>query len=210
MKRLVCGIATIATIVTLAAQGGIAPLTADGLTEAIAYGQAHPDDAVAMASPVRLRMKGLDVRHHLVEAQAVLQRISEAPFEFFIASPFATAAMAAATASRKFEARPHLTVEALNARKVVIHVGPGSTFSTADAIENVVIKRDGAIIQPSQKAITLAPVQNALGASKPSANGDFTFEFEAFTPTTSITLVFIGAAGNYEWTVTPDELARLR
>jgi hypothetical protein len=47
------------------------------------------------------------------------------------------------------------------------------------------------------------------GATAPSGDGRFTFDFAAFEPTSTITLVLISKAGIFNWDLSSEELALL-
>jgi hypothetical protein len=193
---------------------GIQPLTAQTLTEAIALGQGPEVPAEIMlpaAAFVKVHTMGQIVRNADLEQQ--LGVATEGPFRFSLRTPYVSAALQSADAKRKFEPVPTASASlllALNAQKVVVQVTPGSKITNVDAIENVVIRRAGQIVRPLKASVTPEEVHNAMGMSKPSASGDFTFDFDTFAPTTAITLVLIGHTGNVEWPMSPAELALLR
>jgi hypothetical protein len=53
-------------------------------------------------------------------------------------------------------------------------------------------------------------IRNAAGAVRTVAEGDFSFAFSVFEPSTDITIVLIGKIENLEWKMTKEELARMR
>jgi hypothetical protein len=54
-------------------------------------------------------------------------------------------------------------------------------------------------------------MQNALGAKKDSAQGDFAFDLSVFDPQYGpLTLVLIGQRGNFEWVMTAEDLTQLK
>jgi hypothetical protein len=132
------------------------------------------------------------------------------PFSVTISTPWTRAAIAALEAKRKYEPAPSLSIDALNRLGLSINVSPGSSLTTADAIENVVIKRGEIIIRPIDRSVKPHTIQNAMGAKRELSSGSFTFEMDALQPTTDLTIVLIGKRGNYEITLIPAELSYLR
>lgn len=190
---------------------GIQPLTADTLARAVAEGQKDKPDASAfmpLADFVQVNTMQKIVRDRDLHLR--FESYENAPFSPEIESPYVAALLAASEAKRKYEPTPTLDPSTLNAQKVVVHVDPGSQLSTVDVIQNVIIKRNDQIIRPLKQKIVPTTVSNAMGASRPAATGDFTFDFDTFAPTDSITLVFVGAKGNWEWVMSPQELALLK
>jgi hypothetical protein len=100
----------------------------------------------------------------------------------------------------------------LYAHTVDVIVNPGQSFLTADAIENVVLKRGDRIIRPLARTVTPTTVQNAMGPSKTLAEGRFTFDMAEFSSSTvgTLTIVLIGKHGNFEWEMYSNELERLK
>jgi hypothetical protein len=95
---------------------------------------------------------------------------------------------------------------------VDIVVTPGPSFLTADAIQDVVLKRGDQIIRPLARNVAPTTVQNAMGASRTLAEGRFTFDMAAFSTSTPgpVTIVLIGQRGNFEWDMYSNELDSLR
>jgi hypothetical protein len=142
-----------------------------------------------------------------LQDSSVLERMKDAPFFVNISTPFTRVAVIAVEARRTFTAPVYPSLDTLNAGRVQVQVSPGSSMTTVDAIQNVVIKRRGQIIQPIQATVSPTVVQNSFGAKRTSAEGVFVFDFETFDPSKGpITLVMIGAGGNFEWEMTPDDL----
>ena len=77
-------------------------------------------------------------------------------------------------------------------------------------IENVVVKRGVEVVRPLNTTVKPVEIRNGLGASRMVAEGDFTFPFSAFDPSSEITLVLVGKVGNVEWRVTREELSRMK
>ena len=53
-------------------------------------------------------------------------------------------------------------------------------------------------------------IENGFGATRMVTRGEFTFPFSAFDQSMAITVVLIGDGGNFEWTVTREELAGMK
>ena len=66
------------------------------------------------------------------------------------------------------------------------------------------------MIRPLAVQVTPVTIENGLSAKRDVAVGNFTFPFSAFAPSSAITVVMIGRTGNFEWMVTPTELARMK
>lgn len=190
---------------------GIQPLDADTLRQALNYGetkgplQNHPwlmrANEYKTMNPATMTVE---------DAGRFAKLMDPMPFNFFISSPYSYATLMGADAKRRYDAPPSLIPEQLNARQVIVHVGPSDGFSEADAVENVVIKRGRGVIQPVEKRVSPLEIRNRLGGSRTVSEGDFSFPFSAFDPSAPITLVVIGTRGNVEWPMTPTELARLK
>jgi len=131
-------------------------------------------------------------------------------FTFFIETPYSVAAALAATAKRKFEPRPALSFATLNEAQVSIVVGHGPKATETDIIEKVVIKRGSAVIQPLRSNLLPIQIQNGFGAVQINAQGTFMFPFAVFEPSAPVTIVMIGRAQNFEWTLVPSELAQMK
>ena len=86
----------------------------------------------------------------------------------------------------------------------------GSNVTTFGVIENLIIQRKGEIVRPLKAEVRPTTVQNRMGASAPATEGEFTFDFGTFEPSSLLTFVLIGKSGNFEFSLTSAELARLR
>lgn len=139
-----------------------------------------------------------------------LKQINQSPFSFFIETPYSAMVGRVAVATMKFRDTAPLSKDEANARLVSIEVSPGRDFTTADAIESVVLRRGDMVVKPAKESVTPETIQNGLGARRELASGSFSFPFEAFQPDAPLTLIFIGRRGNFEWTLSPDELGAIR
>lgn len=186
---------------------GIQPLTLETLEEAKAASLAQ----YMIFNPVLISTRvPVAQRHEQRTDDSVLAAVQRAPFALQILTPFARVAWSIQEAKRKY-AEPALpSLDDLNRELVIVHVSEGVSFATIDTVENVVLKRDGAIQRPLKSTITPTVVQNGAGATKATATGDFVFDFSSFEPNADLTIVVIGASSNFEWTMSPWELAALR
>lgn len=132
------------------------------------------------------------------------------PFNVTILTPWVRAALAGLEAKRKFEPVPALSVDALNRLGLSIEVSPGSPLTTADAIENVVIKRGETVIRPLSRTVQPDTIQNALGVKRELSTGSFKFAMEALRPTGDLTIVLVGRRQNYEITLLQAALTFLK
>jgi hypothetical protein len=190
---------------------GIQPLNAGTLEKALAAGE-HSGDAIN--DPMSMRSadctkKTRDRSITVTDAALCADLMTDSPFAFFIQSPYTLATALASNAKRKFASRPQVTLDDLNGRQVVVHVGVAD-FVAKDVIENVVVKRGVGVLQPLKATVTPVEIRNGLGASRTVAEGDFTFTFAAFDPSSGITLVLVGKLGNVEWKITSEELLRMK
>jgi hypothetical protein len=197
---------------TVTGDVGILPITATRLQEAIALGQTEqpPIEAFTLPLAAFVKVRTMDA---IVRDATLMERFksyTSAPFKVSILSPYAAAVLQSSEAKRKYQPIPIIDLATLNAQKVVVHVYPGGTINTLDTIENVIVKRAGEVIRPSKVEVKPVVMQTNMGASRPSSEGRFTFDFSTFAPTTSITLVCIGQHGNWEWDMSAAELAVLR
>lgn len=203
MKRVTSTLGfVVVSIAVLTAQApGVKPLTLEGFLLA----QKATDIKDTFNAPTILGMMArarTDPR--------ILQVVDKAPYNFIIVSPYTRAATIAVEAKRKFTEATYPTLDLLNSDLVQVVVSPGSSMLTVDAIENMVIRRGDAVIRPSKSKIDPTTVRNGIGVTKASAEGVFTFDYAVFEPSSPITLVLIGKAGNFEWLMTPDELRQLK
>jgi hypothetical protein len=126
-----------------------------------------------------------------------------------IKSPYIVALETAAEAARRFT-KVSIPYAAINAKKVTLVVEPIGSILEADAVEDVVIKRNGRVLRPLLKTVTPTTFRTAMGATRQLTVGRFTFDFSVFEPSTDIEIVMIGKAENTTCTITADELAELR
>ncbi len=195
--------------------GGIQPLT-QGTFEAARAAAASLD--TGLNSPVMIRLRSAafppgtaPTREELQVRQEIIRETTvDRPFSFHIMTPYTVVVDIVKSAARKFTDPQFPSLKQLNAGLVNIVVGPGDSMTTVDVIENVVIKRGGQVLNPLKATVTPTVVQNALGVEKESAEGVFQFDYSTFVPDTAITIVMVGRAGNFEWTMPPEELSRLR
>ena len=183
---------------------GIEELTPERIAQAGAAadkGKDPPNDSLLMIIDQRLSTNSMI---------AVLGVLEKAPFSLVIESPFSRAVAALREAKRKFQDSPKLDVNDLNKGAVAVVVGPGSNFTTADGIENVVIERNGQVVKPLSADVRPTTIQNRLGASRASTEGRFTFPLNVFSPDVPITIILIGKSGNFEWSITRTDLSRLK
>lgn len=213
MKRVIGLLALLlAPTYLLAQDAGLKPLTADSFAAAKEAASAKEPP---MNSPTVLRLrsslfKGRPTPAMLAESKRMLAHLEASPYSFQVMSPYMRVVAIARESARKFE-DPHFPALAvLNAEKIDFIVGPTSTMRLIDTIENVVIKRGEEVVRPIKTVVKPTVVQNAMGAKKETAEGHFTFDYAAFDPSTSITIVMIGKGGNYEWQMTPEELRQLK
>jgi hypothetical protein len=201
----------VAQMQTLTAQGsGIRPLTTDTFEEA----QKVPDinALTRIASPliVMLESRLNGSNRDETETNRLMRLGTDSPFHVTVNSPFVRVATIAIEARRKYAAPTFAPLETENAKLVELEVTPGSSLTTADAIENVIIKRGAEIVRPVKTDVHPKTFETRMGVKKELSEGTFTFDFAAFEPTSAITLIMIGAAGNFELDLRPEELAKLR
>jgi hypothetical protein len=183
--------------VTAAAAQGIQPLNLESAAAA-----ANEKDMV-LNSPVLIAIQN---GHY-----GRVEDPRSAPFVFFIETPYSRVTAIASEARRKFVDPKYPSIEALNASRVNVIVIPGRNMSTVGTIENVVIKRGDQMTRPLAAEVTPTTVQNGFGMTKETARGRFTFDYAAFDSGNGpVTLVLVGSTGNYEWTMTPDDLLRMK
>jgi hypothetical protein len=212
MKLILCSCILFLAVGQARAQG-IQPVTQETLELAKKIGTGRrPRDVLFVNSPLMRRQVTLDTPSYRPEPNERLkfiQATKQVPFRFTIVSPFVRAAVLVAEASRRYQ-ETTLHVQELNAGLVTIHVEPSTTITNAEAIDDVVIKRGGVVIRPSKKDVRPTTLQTLAGATRELAEGDFTFDFGTFVPDAEITIVLIGRAVNFEWTVRPGELDQLK
>lgn len=132
------------------------------------------------------------------------------PYSIVIHSPYCQLAMQADTAARSYKPFSSPTFDASTVQTILISVSAGSSFAAAADIKHMVVLRDGAPIQPLKAELHPVKIQNRAGASREVVAGDFTFPIEAFALGGKVTLVWIGPSHNWEFTLTPAELGKLK
>lgn len=152
----------------------------------------------------------LRIRFTVLRDSRALDIYREVPFQFFIDTPYSYVRGKVAFDTAKFRAVTPPTLLDANARLIAVQVSPGLTFTTADAIETVVIKRGDQVIRPVQTRVMKSRVTNALGAGRDLTEGSFHFPFDAFAPGHALTLVLVGSRGNFEWVMSEAEIAAIR
>jgi hypothetical protein len=189
---------------------GIQPLTAESLQQALMEGEtAGP----RLMVPVTMRAEDYKRKQNTITpADAVLfaALMEPMPFGFWIVTPYSSATILSETAKRSFQPRPVLSLVELNSRQVVVHVGAAGRFADALSIQHVVLKRGSQVVRPINEDIKPVQIQNGLGAARTVSEGDFTFPFPAFDPSMPVTIVMVGPTQNFEWTITIEELARMK
>jgi hypothetical protein len=118
--------------------------------------------------------------------------------------------LAAAEARRTFATPPKASITALNTEGLVVVVGPGTSFVTADAVKGMVITRGGQVIKPLTSDIAPTMIENRMGAKSRSATGRFRFPLDALAPSGPLTIVIIGQRHNFEIPMSEVELCLLR
>jgi hypothetical protein len=141
---------------------------------------------------------------------ATLDLIEDAPFSFFIQTPYSTVSELAALAAAAPGDVRMLTRDEANARLVSIEVLPGRIARTADAIFHVVLRRDDREIRPVVARVVPHQVEDRAGRGQLLTAGSFSFPFRAFDDGGPLTIVFVGRRTSFEWTLTPEELRALR
>lgn len=151
-----------------------------------------------------------DEQRRLAILQGQLQRLrDDFPYSTMILSPYCRLAISADAAARSFMPL-NTSFDASTVQTVVVAVSTGASFVAAEDIKHMVIKRDDVVIQPIKVDLHTNKVQNRAGASREIVVGDFTFPVEALSVGAKITLVWVGPGRNWEFTFTPDELAKLK
>jgi hypothetical protein len=189
---------------------GMQPLTAESLQSALVEGEtngARRNDSMGRLME-KMAARG-DVTSTADLPRAALL-MTEPAFSFVLWSPYSEATLLSATAKRRFEGRPTPSTNDLNRQQIVVTVRPSANFTTAAAIENVVIKRGSAVLRPIKADVTPIEIVNGLGVRRTVSEGHFTFPFLAFDPAAPITVVLIGEGRNFEWVITREELALMK
>jgi hypothetical protein len=127
-----------------------------------------------------------------------------------IDTPYSRAAQRAWEAKRRLQPIPVMSLATLNSGQVRMRVGPGSSIRSADAIENVYIKRQSKIIKPLRLAVKPTTVRTLMGARRTLTEGEFVFPVSAFDPSEAVAVVLVGKSDTHEWIISADDLARMR
>jgi hypothetical protein len=193
------------------APSGMQPLTAESLRSALIEGEKN---GARMNDSMGALMEKMAARGDVTSAddlpRAASLMTSPPQYSFVLWSPYSAATLLSAEAKRRFEPRQTPSFDDLNRQQIVVAVVPSSNFLKAGSIENVVIKRGSTVLRPIKSEVVPVEIRNGLGARRTVSKGDFTFPFSAFDPSASTTVVLIGDAGNFEWTITREELARMK
>lgn len=192
--------------------GGIQPLSDETLQSAIQLGKRTKASfpLVSLFVVRQMRLNDPDRILRPTERDELKTLLERGPFTIQIVTPFARVCSAVGEAERKFEAFTPPTIDVANAEKVWVVVGPGPMITTADAVENLIVRRDGETIRPLQRLVEPRPMTTAMNVTRTFTEGRFQFDFKAFAPTAPITLVIVGSQNNLEWTLEVEELKRLR
>lgn len=204
-----------------ARQDGIEPLIArtatTAKTQAVAKdasgGYIFAEPNMPMLDAMRRVLDVANLRGSGDEIEAALtaaQKAQSAPFYFEIDTPYSDLFHLARETDRKFDNTALPPFETINKNGIRVSVTPASSISRADTIENVVIQRGANLIHATTAKITPTVARTAMGASIDTASGVFWFDASALDPSSPIVIVFIGKAGNFEWPMTAEDLARLK
>jgi hypothetical protein len=129
-----------------------------------------------------------------------------APFQVFLATPYTRAVFSALDARQRYLDPPALSAAQLNADGVVVSVFPGQTLTTAQAIEDVLVKQlDGSVVRPVKKDVQPDAPPGAIEASRVITRGVFYFPLAAFEHL-PVTVICVGAGGNFSLEITSDDL----
>lgn len=211
MKRLIYLVLLVGALAS-SASGQVRPLDETTVTAAIAEGRKRAplyDPLLIRAQSLMMPSVRAEMTKEMRDAEAFAATIESAPFRLLIQTPYSSVAGLAAEAARRHQDFAAPPLEAVN-HGVTLDVAPGPSITTADAVENVVLRRDGQIIKPLKSHVEPATVQTAMGARRELSQGQFLFPMDPFAPTAALTIVVIGRTGNWEWTMTPRELAVLK
>jgi hypothetical protein len=166
---------------------GVGPLTSETYEDAIACGRLGADCAV---TPYLL-CPSLDGR-----------------FSSYIATPFARVASSIFEASKSREPMKPMSLGEANGWGVGIYVAPGANQRLADSIQKVIIQRGKNVIEPI--TTTIAPAVYRGSSNPPLTKGFFAFPMHAFAPTSSTTMLLIGAHGTTSCSLDRTKLEALR
>jgi len=128
-------------------------------------------------------------------------------FSSYIATPFSRVAASVFDALKAgLPVRPMGQNEA-NGWGLGIYVMPGPNQRLADSIQKVLIRRGEELIEPL--TTTIAPAVYR-GGNPPLLKGFFTFPMNALAPSSSVTVVLIGASGTTNCSFDQRQLETLR
>jgi hypothetical protein len=122
-------------------------------------------------------------------------------------TPFSRIALAELDAEQTGRSLRRMGPAAVNRWGVGIYVSPAEHSSDRGTVGRVELRREGRVIHPVKA--TVGPLTQTLedGSTRVSNRGYFVFTADAFEPTASVTIAFVGPSG--EATCTLDR-ARLR
>jgi len=131
-------------------------------------------------------------------------------YSAWIATPFSRIAFSVFDALQRHERPKPLEAGDANMWGVGIYVYPAEDYASADAIQRILIRRAGNTIEPA--TTTLAPVYltSPAGVKKELSKGFFAFPADVFAPTSEITIVLIGSAGEVTCSFDREKLSALR
>ena len=180
---------------------GIRPLDSAGHAKAVEAGQTRrAEDIAGDQMPIVISALKDGKESYLTSA----------PFNIVIETPYGRVATAVARNRRTGGRAEPPTMAAANAAGVVLKIGPGSAFQNVQKIQSVFVKRGADVVRPTKSSIIPTVVRSNGGSSKDASEGEFSFAFNAFDGSTPVTIVVVGEAGNFEWTMTPGDLQAIR
>ena len=171
------------------AAAGIARLTLESRREAIACGKSGADCAIA---PYRLCPS------------------ENGRYSAWIATPFSRISSSVFEALKNHERPKPLDAGEANAWGVGIYVYPSEDPDHADAIQRVLIRRAGEVIEPATTTIAPVTFTSPAGVTKQLSKGFFAFPKDVFSPACDITIILIGSAGEVNCTFDRRKLSVLR
>jgi hypothetical protein len=133
-----------------------------------------------------------------------------AQYSIRIATPFSR--VASAVLENLKLGKPGRGMDRSNANRwgMGLYVLPAEGSARAAGIEHVEIRRDGLVIQPKTATVGPIAVKMTDGSSKQLARGYFSFAPENFAPSTDVTLVLKGTAGETTCVIDRARLQKLR
>jgi hypothetical protein len=169
--------------------GGIALLTAEAHQEAVQCGRAGAPCAV---TPYVLCPSG------------------NGGYEARIASPFSRVASAIFEASKKHRRSEPMSAGVANGWGVGIYVSPVEEFQKAGSIQKVTISRDGRTVVATTSTLAPVIVSGPRGERRQMSKGFFSFPLDVFSPSSDITVVFLGSGGEIRCPISRQQLSSLR